>query len=141
MSIIGAEQIITSLAGLAARCLERAGEIARLRRDRRVRIADYLQDVGKTIGAVATGIDRGRNVDGKCGELLGHLQVLAKTTKPALGRKHSRELQSQIELAYRVEALAMEVESAAKREKGGYVAQLRAISGTFLAISKSIRAL
>ena len=136
---IGVDTIVDALAGLGGKCLDFMREILRLRRDRRARIADYLQDIGRTIGAVATGIEKGRDISGKCGELNGHLYGLSKTAKPALG-KNVAKLQADIEKAYRVEDLARALKSSNKTQRGRYVAQLRATSGTFLAMAKAVRA-
>ena len=131
--------IVGSLAELAGNILSFTLEILKMRRDKRARIAGYLQDVGNTIGAVATAIEKGRDVSGPCGKVRGHLYSFEGTVKPALGKKAER-LNKLIDKAYRVEDLATALKPAAKKQRAKYVAQLRAISGTFLAVAKAVQA-
>ncbi len=112
-------------------------DLAKTRRDRRDRIADYFESISKTVEEVAITLKQGQVPHGKCAEMGAYADMLPATVGDELGTQIAQTLATQLRDAHDVERLFSEVSGPDAQAKIG---QLEEASGLFKATATSIRA-
>jgi len=129
--------MITDILTIARTLFSLKGDLAKARRDRRDRIADYFDGISKTVGEVADSLKRREVPHGKCAEMAAYADMLPATVGDELGAEKAETLAKQLKDAHEVELLFSEVGGPDADNK---IAQLEEASGWFRATATSIRA-
>ena len=108
------------------------------KRERRERIAQYLETIATTLSEVATELRLGRVPHGKCAEMGGHADLLHETIGNAIDTERVRELASVLKGAHEVEQIYYELDNA--RGSDTEIAKLDEAAGLFRALAASVKA-
>ena len=122
-----------------ARTLFGLGEkLAKVRTERRARIADFFDAISQTIGKVSESLKQNEVPHGKCAEMATYADLLPETVGDAIGSEKAKELSKRLKDAHEVEALLYDLHNAPDRNQR--LAQLDEAVGLFRALANSIRA-
>jgi hypothetical protein len=83
--------------------------------ERRAKIAAYLRGIARTINDAVVELSAGVVPHGKCGEMMGHAQMLDEQIGDLLGAKKSEALTRQLMEAYDIERMLYEIGDAKER--------------------------
>ena len=122
--------VATKLSGLK-------DSLAKARRDRRDRIAMYLEELSDTVYAVAASLRADQVPHGKCQEMMLYADTLQTTIGDEIGET-AAELADKLRRAHEVEMLLSELGTGEERER--QLADLERAAALFKSTSVSVKA-
>ena len=131
-------EIIETLLKIAKQLFGLKSELMQAKKERKVKIAAYLENVAITITEVATELRLGNVPHGKCAEMGGHTELLQETIGDLIDKQKLEDLTSYLKTAEDVESIAIELDNAKESEKE--IAKLDEAAGWFRALAASIKA-
>ncbi len=131
-------EIIGTLLKIAKQLFGLKTDIEKANKERKEKIATYLENVSITITEVATELRLGNIPHGKCAEMGGHTELLQETIGDLIDKKRLEQLTSYLKAAEKVESIYAELSGAKDSEKE--IAKLDEASGWFRALSVSVKA-
>ena len=130
--------MISDLLNFAKEILGLKDLLAKAKRERRDRIADYFGVVATTIQDAADSFRKGDIPHGKCKEMATHADAFAKVVDLEFGADQAAAYAQRLKDAHEVELLANEVFG--NNDPEVPIKELEEVAGTFRAISAEIRA-
>ena len=114
-------------------------ELAKARKDRKVDVAGFIEQIATTIDATAAQLRDEIYPGGKCAELFGHSQHLEAAIGDLIGQLKARELAEQLKEVNEIERLYGELRSDTAPERQRKLTVLDEAAGQFRATAAFVR--
>lgn len=129
-------EIIETILIVAKELFGLKSELMQAKKERKVKVSDYLINVANTISEITIELRLGNVPHGKCAEMGGHTELLQETIGDLIDNKKLEDLTSYLKTATEVESIAIELDSA--KESENEIAKLDEAAGLFRALAASI---
>jgi len=129
--------IVGGIREVAKGIIELIPKLRAARREKRLRIADLMEQISESLVEVSAEIRSGNQPHGQCGQILGYAEQLPRVLKSVVGNTRAEALGEQLNASHAVEILAMRMERIKNKEP--YLAKLEEAGGKFRAVAHMLR--
>ena len=137
LSLFSSKEVVEGIRDVAKGIIELIPKLQSARRDKRLRIANLMEQISDCLIKVSAEIRIGNQPHGQCGQLIGFAEQLPTMLKNAIGKNEANALGQQLHASYKVEELAMRLDRVKKKEP--YLAKLEEASGKFRVVALVLR--
>lgn len=131
--------IIETLMSVGQALFGLRGELAKVRKERKGAVADFIDAIARTIDQTASSLRIDQYPHGSCAELFEHAQNMSAAIGDLIGTRKADELASQLKEIWEIELLYDELKAETPAVRSRRLSVLDQAAGQFRATAAFIR--